>query len=133
MKKSWILLAAAAALACGGPAAQVGGTYTGSSDIFISTGDRQSGSEFVNIVQSGNKISYTVAGCSVVGWASGSTTFALDGFKCTRFINNTSWELNITEGTLTGNASSVNMNAKGRAKSGTRDEPVTFSFSGSKS
>ena len=132
MKKTWTLLAAAAALGCGGPAAQVGGTYTGSSDVFITSGERQSGSEFLTITQSGNKISFVVAGCSVVGYASGATSFALDPFKCTKFIGSQSFALDITEGTLTGNASSVNMNAKGKAKNGTREDPVTFTFSGSK-
>lgn len=86
----------------------------------------------MTIIQNGSELSFTVSGCAVKAYANSSTTFAVDPFKCTKTLTTSSWELNVNEGTVSGNAASINMNMKGRAKNGSRDEPLTFTFSGSK-
>ena len=126
------MLLCLAAMGCGGPPAEVAGQYQGSSSVFITTGENQSASEFVQINQNGSEISFTLAGCPVKAYADSSSSFAVDGFTCTKFLTTKSWTIDITEGKVSGNAASINMNMKGRAKSGSLDEAVTFTFSGSK-
>jgi hypothetical protein len=132
VKRSSLVLLLLLAVGCGPPPAAVAGTYAGSSAISVATGESGGGAEFVTIVQNGSELSFTVAGCPLKAFASSATTFAVDGFKCTVTLTGASWALDVTEGTVSANADSIILNAKGRAKSGTRDEQLTFGFNGSK-
>lgn len=136
MKTKWMLLAVLAVVStgCGADPADVAGQYQGSQSVSIpGASENLSGaSTFVTVTQNGGEIILPISGCTIKAYANSSSTFAVDPFKCTMLVQTKTWELNVTEGTVTGNASSLNLNSKGRAKSGSLDEAMTFTFSGSK-
>lgn len=120
---------------CGGPPAQVAGTYSGQTQILVANnaGENQNLSEFVTVTQSGGELSFNVGSCPVKAYSDSSNSFYVDPFKCTRALRTQTWTLDVTEGSITANSQSFNMQAKGRATSGTINEVLTFSFSGTKS
>lgn len=121
-------------LGCGGTPAQVGGQYEGGHSVSVpGASENLSGaSTIITVTQNGSEIIIPISGCTIKAYANSSTSFAVDPFKCTMFLQTKSWELNASEGTVTGNAASLSLNAKGRAKSGSLDEAFTFTFNGSK-
>lgn len=134
MKRYGVLVAAALLWGCGANPAQVAGQYEGSNSVSIpGASENLSGaSTIVTVTQNGGEIIIPISGCTVKAYANSSSTFAVDPFKCTLFVQTKTWELNVTEGTVTGNAATLSLNAKGRARSGSLDEAMTFTFSGSK-
>ncbi|MFL5321707.1 MAG: hypothetical protein ACJ790_18740 [Myxococcaceae bacterium] len=135
MKRLAVLLGALLLGACGGPAAQVAGNYSGQSSILISNnaGENQNASEFVTVTQSGGEIDFNVASCAMKAFSDSTSTFHVQSTKCTRTLNTASWVLNITDGTVNGSSNNFSMTAKGTATSGSQTGDLTFTFSGTKS
>ncbi|MHB8878831.1 MAG: hypothetical protein ACYC8T_34455 [Myxococcaceae bacterium] len=127
----WLALAALAALRCGPPPAQVAGNYTGQESLVLGGTSAASGSQVVNVTQSGGELSFSLSQCAVKAFADSANSFRVGDFKCTRYLGSQSWILEGT-GKVSANTNSINVAINGTGKSGALDSPFTWSFLGSR-
>lgn len=135
MRRALFVIGALLCAACGGPAAQVAGTYNGQSSILITnnTGENQSASEQITVTQSGGELTFNVAACPIKAYSDSSNSFHVASFKCTKYLNTSTWTLDVSEGTVTANSNTFSMTTKGTATAGSQSGALTFTFSGTKS
>lgn len=130
----WILAVATVALTgCGGPPADVAGSWAGAYNLLITGTAGVSGQEGIVVSQKGGDIQFLLAGCQVRASASGETQFNVHDFRCTQQAGDKMWTLEDDGGgRITTTPTTFSLNVKGDAIAGSESAPFTLTFSGTR-
>lgn len=107
------------------------GNYTGQESLVLNGTSSVSGSQVVNITQSGGELSFSLSQCAVKASADGAASFRVGDFNCSKYIASQSWTL-VGTGKMSSNTNSINLTLTGTGKSGAVETPFTWSFLGSR-